>query len=120
MATAYSVRLSGLISSEQEGKELLGYVEMLDSSYHVKERFTVQDIQALGWAVSHEVYGLLIVKEGVRHVARAWPLDLYGRVDERTANSLDTSQKPLGLAGYQAETRPYVTVVSDSSPPGAP
>jgi len=120
MATAYSVRLSGLISSEQEGKELLGYVEMLDSSYHVKERFTVQDIQALGWAVSHEVYGLLIVKEGVRHVARAWPLDLFGRVDQRTANSLDTSQKPLGLAGFQAETRSYVTVINDSSPPSAP
>lgn len=87
----YSVRASAILDSEKPGYELMGFVELLDATYHLKEQFTVAEIRALGWTVTRTGYGLLLEKSGVAHVARTWPLDLYGRVDQRTAESLDRS-----------------------------
>jgi len=104
LAQTLQVRVSALIDSEKPGKELLGYIELLDSSYHVKEFFSVAEIRALGWTVTRTGYGLLLEKEGVAYVARSWPIDLYGRVDNKTVKSLDGSPSGLPRASVEAAT----------------
>jgi len=83
IASETRFRLAGLIHSE--GK-LFGRVEALDSSLRLKERFTIADIEALGWKVEHYEYGLLISKTDkdrtVKHVVRPWPIDPFGRVSQ--------------------------------------
>lgn len=93
MAGEYRVRASAIATSDVPGREVMGYIEMLDPSYNLKEQFTVQEVQALGWTVTATGYGLLLEKQGVAHVARPWPLDLYGRINERTRESLDGSER---------------------------
>lgn len=88
MAQAYQVRAMGHMASSKPGKELMGYVEMLDSTFHQKEKFSLADIRALGWTVTLEGYGLLITKGDISYVARAWPIDVVGRVDQKTVQSL--------------------------------
>jgi len=104
LAQTLQVRVSALIDSEKQGKELLGYIELLDSSYHVKELFTVAEIRALGWTVTRTGYGLLLEKETAAYVARSWPIDLYGRVDNRTVKSLDGSPSGSPRASVEAAT----------------
>jgi len=116
LASEYSIRSSGIIDSKKPGKELLGEIELLDSSYHLKERMTIAEIRAMGWTVTRTGYGLLLEKEGAAHVARTWPLDLYGRVDQRTVNSLGGSQPKAGAS--QAATEGTKLTVVNSGKPG--
>lgn len=88
MAQQYQVRLSAIMDTKKEGKETMGYVEMLDSTYHQKEKFSLDEIRALGWVVERTGYGVLLKKGTVAYVARSWPIDLYGRVDRSTSQSL--------------------------------
>lgn len=48
----YALRATVIMDSEKPGKELMGQVELLDPSMHVKERFYLSDIRALGWTVT--------------------------------------------------------------------
>ncbi|MCY1278779.1 Zonular occludens toxin (Zot) [compost metagenome] len=117
LAQQHSVRVSALIDSKKPGKELLGYIELLDSSFHVKEKLSVAEIRALGWAVTRTGYGLLLEKDGVSYVARSWPIDVYGRVDNRTRDSLAGSSS--GVPQSSGEQRPAgarVTVVNSGKP----
>lgn len=116
LASEYSIRSSGIIDSKKPGKELLGEIELLDSSYHLKERMTIAEIRAMGWTVTRTGYGLLLEKEGAAHVARTWPLDLYGRVDQRTVDSLGGSQPKAGAS--QAATEGTRLTVVNSGKPG--
>lgn len=119
LASQYQVRAAGIIVSgtKRPGKDIIGKIELLDQSYHIKEALTVAEIRALGWTVTATGYGLLLEKQDVAHVARAWPIDVYGRVDQHTRNALGTagSEAP---AGAQANGQPAgtpVTVIEDSS-----
>lgn len=115
MAQQLQIRASAIVDSKKPGKELLGYVELLDSSYHQKELFTVQELRALGWMVERTGYGLRLEKQGVSYVARAWPVDLYGRVDNRTVKSLDGSSASARTpTATTPEDGVRVTVVPDS------
>lgn len=84
IASETRFRLAGIVQGEN-GK-LLGRVEALDSTLRLKERFTLSDIEALGWEVEHYEYGLLISKTDkgrtVKHVVRPWPIDPFGRVSQ--------------------------------------
>lgn len=117
LAGQYQVRAGAIIVSETEraGKDVLGKVEMLDSTYHVKEAFTVAEIRALGWTVTATGYGLLLEKQGVAHVARAWPIDVYGRVDQHTRNALGGSGSEAQTAQGRSGAGNSVTVIEDSS-----
>ncbi|MGH8601248.1 MAG: zonular occludens toxin domain-containing protein [Gammaproteobacteria bacterium] len=101
LTSEYQVRASAIITSQKPGKEVMGRIELLDDTYHVKEVFTVQEIQALGWIVTATGYGLLLEKQDVAHVARAWPIDVYGEVDRHTLTALGTagSEAPAGAQG---------------------
>jgi len=79
------LRLSGLVYNQ---KKLLAFVEALDGGRHLYDTFTVQEIQALGWIVLHEEYGLLITKGDLSYVARPFDIDDSGRVNRRTREDL--------------------------------
>jgi len=117
LAQQYQVRAPAIITSKKQGREIMGRIELLDGTYHVKELFDVHEIQALGWTVTVTGYGLLLEKQGVAHVARAWPIDVYGRVDRHTTNALGAAGGEAP-AGAQANSQPgqvRVTVIPDSS-----
>lgn len=117
LAGQYQVRAGAIIVSEtaRAGKDVLGKVEMLDSTFHIKEAFTVAEIRALGWTVTATGYGLLLEKQGVAHVARAWPIDVYGRVDQHTRNALGGSGSEAQTGQGRSSASNSVTVIEDSS-----
>lgn len=86
-AKEHRLRLSGLILSNDKSK-LLAQVDVLDKSYHRQEVFTVQGLRDMGWQVSYRDSGLYIVKQGVTHIARSWPIDKFGKVDNDTMAQL--------------------------------
>lgn len=113
----YALRATVIMDSKKPGKELMGQVELLDSSMHVKERFYLSDIRALGWTVTRTGYGLLLEKQNVAHVARPWPIDLYGRVDNRTKESLGARPSDVSRAGDGAQPpRDQLTIVGTGKP----
>lgn len=109
LAQEHRLRMPAVMDTKREGKELMGLVELLDSSYHVKELFTLEEIRALGWTVKRTGYGVLLEKQGVAYVARPWPIDVYGRVDNRTRNSL--AGTPSGSPRGSGERSSGVKVV---------
>lgn len=115
LAQSHQLRAMGYMWSDKPGKELMGYVEFLDASFHQKEKLLLSEVVALGWTVTRKDYGLLLEKAGLAYVARAWPIDVFGRVDQKTVNSLGGSspQGRIDQAGRSPGVR--VTVVEDSS-----
>ncbi|HYQ70883.1 MAG TPA: hypothetical protein VET88_03025, partial [Gammaproteobacteria bacterium] len=74
-----------------------GIIEILDSSFHIKEAFTLRDIEALGWSISYPEYGILMKKN--RHadiVVRTWPVDSFGRTSRHNLNTPQISGSPAG------------------------
>ncbi|EPW2921237.1 zonular occludens toxin domain-containing protein [Pseudomonas aeruginosa] len=115
LAQRLQVRASAIMESTKPGKELLGYVELLDDSFHQKEKFSIAELRAMDWVVTRTGYGLLLEKQGVAYVARPWPIDIYGRVDQRTVDSLGGSSASAQTAQGSKPSEVRVTVVPDSS-----
>lgn len=118
LAQQHLIRATAIIDSEKRGRELMGEVELLDASYHVKERFRLSEIQALGWTITRTGYGLLLEKQNVAYVARTWPIDIRGRVDNRTVESLGTGASGLPRARDGAASSTGQIVVVGSGKPG--
>lgn len=116
MAQQYQIRATAIMDSDKPGRELMGEIELLDSSYHIKERFRVSEIQALGWTVTRTGYGLLLEKQSVAYVARSWPIDIRGRVDRRTVDSLGAGASGLPRARDEAYSTADITVVGSGKP----
>lgn len=117
VAMQYQVRASGIITSKKPGKEVLGQIEMLDSNMRVKEVFTVAEVIALGWNVHATGYGLLLEKQGAAHVARAWPIDPFGRVPGKQSEALrgrESEAREPGSAGQSSGTR--LTIINSGKP----
>lgn len=115
LAQQYLVRAAAVITSDVPGRELMAQIELLDDTFRLKEIFSVAEIRALGWTVTNTGYGILLEKQGIKHIARAWPLDINGRVDQRTQNSLRDVPQPSGWDGVQAQRQPSrVTIVGDN------
>lgn len=81
----YRPRLSGLLLGEN-GK-VFGYIDFFDSGMHKQEQLTVDKIQALGWQVAPQEYGLQVVKADKRYIVTAWPLDFPGTMPETVRQS---------------------------------
>tara|TARA_R110002167_G_scaffold297527_1_gene501849 strand:+ start:5601 stop:6710 length:1110 start_codon:yes stop_codon:yes gene_type:complete len=86
-AREHRLRLSGLLMSQDKAR-ILAQVDVLDKSYHRQEVFSVQGLRDMGWQVSYRDSGLYIVKQGVTHIARSWPIDKFGKVDNDTMAQL--------------------------------
>lgn len=86
VAAKYTPRLSGFVSIS--GTLVVALIEFLDASFHVKERFTSRELQALGWNVILTGYGVELSKEESRIVVRQWPVDPFGKVAANVAADL--------------------------------
>ncbi len=88
IAHTYKLRLSAYIL-DKDGKFTHALIDAYDSTQHLKERFMLSEVRALGWNVEFKLYGLDIRKRNVLHVVRPYPLDEpYGKVNNYVSNSL--------------------------------
>ncbi len=90
-ALKYQLRLSGVMDrlNPEPGQAAFEFrLDFVDESYRLKERMTRKDVASLGWSIERHDYGILISKDGVEYVARAWPLDNWGKVPQQTISSL--------------------------------
>jgi zona occludens toxin len=100
----YQMRLAGVIDrlNPEPGKPAFEFVlEFVDPAYRLKERMSRKEVFALGWSIERTDYGLVLRKEGVEHVARAWPMDNFGKVP----NKLQEGLKPAPVAPVLAQSR---------------
>lgn len=70
------LRLSGIVVGANG--RVTGFVDAVDSTFHVKERFLFSDLQAMGWQVDVQPYGVRLHREGYAFVVRAWAIDPVG------------------------------------------
>lgn len=85
MALNYRLSLVGFIENTTR---FVGLVEALDSSNNVKDRITLKEIEALGWKLKPAVYGVVATKDETTLLFRNIPTDLYGRINNKTAETL--------------------------------
>lgn len=84
----YRPRLSALVFGMVGGVEkVAGYVEFLDSGYRAQERLGLDQIEALGWKVTREAYGVRLTKQKKEYIVTAWPVEPFGAVAEHTKES---------------------------------
>ncbi|MCG8426599.1 MAG: hypothetical protein MI754_04485 [Chromatiales bacterium] len=85
LAATYKFRLSGIVHNE---KQTLAKIDVMDSTFHLKESFSIEDLVGMGWEVRIETYGIVINKVGkgrkVSHIVRSWSIDPFGRVSRET------------------------------------
>ncbi|MDF1693286.1 MAG: zonular occludens toxin domain-containing protein [Zhongshania sp.] len=86
-AKSNRLRLSALVVSQDKSK-FFAQIDVLDNSYHRQEVFNVQGLRDMGWQVTYRDSGLYITKQGVTHIARSWPIDKFGKVDNDTMAQL--------------------------------
>ena len=85
LANNYKFRLAGFIKTDTK---YIASIEVLDKTFHMKERFSIDDLKEMGWKVEIYNYGLVIQKtdkkRSVRHIVRPWPIDPFGRASSKT------------------------------------
>lgn len=84
-ASEYRLRMSAFV--EFNGG-LFAYIDVLDDTLHLQDRFTLDQLESLGWSIEHQPYGLIISKEDIEHIVRQWPRDDFGRVNQQTRSAL--------------------------------
>ncbi len=85
LASSHTPRLSGLIVS---GDRVLARVQILNSSKHLKDEFSLPELQDLGWSYEVRESGLSLTKGDKTYLVRPWPVDSWGRVNQGTLGSL--------------------------------
>lgn len=78
MANKYRPRLAGVVHA---GGRLFAQVDILNSTYHVQDSYSIQALADMGWSYQYRDSGLILEKEGRRYLVRAWPLDRPGRIN---------------------------------------
>tara|TARA_Y100001936_G_C16038889_1_gene650260 strand:- start:17 stop:1141 length:1125 start_codon:yes stop_codon:yes gene_type:complete len=87
-ARKHRLRLSAVLVGEDKPDKFYAQVDILNSSYHRQEVFTAQGLRDMGWQLSYRESGLYIKKGNTVHIARPWPIDKYGKVDNHTMAQL--------------------------------
>ncbi|WP_446810570.1 zonular occludens toxin domain-containing protein [Methylomonas sp. 2BW1-5-20] len=96
IVTKFKPRLAGLITGTGPKGEpkTVGYVEFLDETNHVKERFDLKQLESFGWSWGVRPYGLELHR-GMQSIAvTAWPIDVYGKVPQSTQTRLNSDENP--------------------------
>lgn len=94
LARSNRVRLSGYVQSfvgdgsDLEPAKRLGFIDVMDSNFRLKDRFTIEGIVDLGWQVTSHSYGLRLLKQGKEYIATPWPIEPFGRVSDATRERL--------------------------------
>lgn len=85
-------RLAAIIEGTSRingGKVITAMIQFMDSSNHVKEQFTLPQLQAFGWGFQRTEYGIKLIKGAKDIAVTAWPIDIAGKVPQATLKSLD-------------------------------
>jgi hypothetical protein len=93
IAEKYELEISGIVEGYKLDKsgakifEVMALIDAVDDSHHVKERFTVKELTAMGWSVKRTAYGILVAYDDYSFVVRQKPRDYFGKVPENVTNS---------------------------------
>ena len=71
-----------LIGKYAFGNRVGGWVDLVSTQDHVAERFTYEQLIALGFTVTDTVYGALLRAEGEEVIVTEWPIDRWGTVSD--------------------------------------
>ena len=74
-----------------------GYIDSMDASYHLKERFTVMELVELGWSITKQGRGVAIEKKEVSYYAHPWPIDPFGTVADDKRERIGEQGRPTRL-----------------------
>jgi zona occludens toxin len=87
-ARKHRIRLAAVLVGDDKPDKFFAQVDILNSSYHRQEVFTAQGLRDMGWQLSYRDSGLYIKKGNTVHIARPWPIDKFGKVDNHTMAQL--------------------------------
>jgi len=93
----YRPRLVGLIESKTR---LVAWVEFVDDSNRVYERFNIPQLQAFGYSVERKPYGLLLGRQGKVYPVTAFPLDHSRGVTTANGASRAPAIQPIASVGF--------------------
>lgn len=96
IVTKYKPRLAGMITGTGPHGEqkTVAYVEFLDETNHVKERFDLRQLESLGWMWGKRAYGIELHKGMMSMAVTSWPIDVYGKVPQSTSTRLQSGENP--------------------------
>lgn len=92
----YEVRIGGYISNAKG--RFMANIEAMDSSFHLKEIFTTDEVSAMGWKLELKPYGIEARKGEVVRLLRIKPIDPFGRVSDNSQRAMHPATGS-GLAG---------------------
>ncbi|MCD9125855.1 zonular occludens toxin domain-containing protein [Luteimonas fraxinea] len=81
----------------------------------VLDRLTTRQLEALGWTVEAEPFGVRLTFEDTTVIATAWPIDLPYQQSERTAQNIRAAGGPLASASEQPPRIAAVTSMAGTS-----
>lgn len=87
VAQQYKLRLAGVITNPKTNVSII-VVQAFDNTLHLKERFTSEEINSLGWEIEITGYGARLYREDRQYVVRPWPIDPFGKVNQSTVTQL--------------------------------
>jgi zona occludens toxin len=87
----YRPRLAALVRSSSK---IMGIVEFLDDSFHVKDSFTFKQLESLGWTVTPTEQGVYLhrYKDDLMILVTQWPIDPFGRVSDYQGKQLSDAR----------------------------
>jgi zona occludens toxin len=92
VADKYELQLSGIAEGQTDkGFKFMAMIDALDDNHHLKERFTVKELESMGWQVVRTEYGILVSHGKSSYVVRQRPRDYFGQVSQNVRNSPEIS-----------------------------
>jgi len=116
LASQYRPRLSGFVAGHFNGTyKVVANVQILDSSSHKKDVFSLVELVDMGWSYEVRKSGLKLSKDNVEYLVRAWPVDEWGKVNVGTREALGSARR-VASAAPQATQRSRKSILIDHTP----
>lgn len=93
----YRPRLVGLIENKDHTK-MVAWVEFVDESNRVYERFNIPQLKAFGYDVQRKEYGLLLIRDNNQYVVTQFPIDRTRGVTTSTESSKPPTPAPVRMS----------------------
>lgn len=92
----YKFKLAGLaygqkIIDDTPQEFLAGFIDVIDTDNRLQEKFTLQDLAAMGWMVGRVQYGIFLQYQEIRILVRQSPKDYFGQVASNVRYSAEIS-----------------------------
>jgi zona occludens toxin len=96
VAEKYELQLGGIVEGKDSKGDykFLAFVDAFDNDHHLKERFSPEELEAMGWTSTRMKYGVLLSHGKDTYIVRQKPRDYFGQVAQNVRNSPEiTGQK---------------------------